>query len=47
MLLMLIVSAKMLWGSDLNDEAITLVGLFLIVFLAMVRSGEDKTDGSD
>lgn len=39
---MTFLAGRMLWDATITEWSITLIALFLLVYLAMVRSGEDE-----
>lgn len=40
-------AGRMLWDATITEWSITLIALFLLVYLAMVRSGEDDGRSHD
>lgn len=41
---MTFLAGRMLWDATITEWSISLIALFLLVYLAMVRSGESKGD---
>lgn len=44
---MTFLAGRLLWDATITEWSITLIALFLLVYLAMVRSGEDNGREND
>lgn len=44
---MTFLAGRLLWDATITEWSITLIALFLLVYLAMVRSGEDDGNTPD